>query len=64
MDFSDAELAAALHFIEGHEDCLENGEIHEWMRIREKITRVAGQVREVEEDNRRMRLNPLGHVDA
>lgn len=54
MDFSDAELAAALHQIEGHEDCLENGEVHEWLRIKKTIIRVAGQVREVEEENRLM----------
>jgi len=36
-NFSDKELADALRFLEVHEEFMEEGEIHEWLRIKKMI---------------------------
>lgn len=44
--FTDEQLARALHFIEGHEDCLEGSELKSWLRIKEMICNTAEQIGE------------------
>lgn len=47
IDFTDEELASALHMIEGHEDSLEGRELAEWKRVKGLILRVAQDCREL-----------------
>jgi hypothetical protein len=47
IDFTDEELAAALHMIEGHEDGLGDKEFGEWKRVLGLILRTAQQQREL-----------------
>lgn len=50
IDFSNDELGAALHNIEGHMDGLEQPELRAFRIMRDMIMRVAEQTREIEVD--------------
>lgn len=51
IDFTDEELAAALHDIEGHEDCLEPAELDGWRQVLALVLERARAHREVEAEN-------------
>lgn len=50
VDYSDEELARALHWVDGHEDCLEGLEATGWFRIKRLLLRVAAEQRELDQD--------------
>ncbi len=45
IDFTDAELAGALHMLEGNEDGFEGAEKRAWLRIKGLVLSVAAQNR-------------------
>lgn len=45
--YTDAELAAALHFIDAHDDSLDPSELQAWLSIKEMIERQAQAHREL-----------------
>lgn len=50
-DYTDAEIAAAIHMIDGHGDCLQGSEKTAWRYIRGIVIRQAQAHREIEAEN-------------